>query len=532
MSGRGRRASGRAGRFARRSVVAAACAALLASGCGAPWPEEATARPVARQPALAPDPAEATVPPNLAPLNFRVREPGARFAVAVRGARGGECRLRCRGSDCRWDPRTWRRLLETNRGASLQLEVFVRDQGGTWSAFRPVRLHVAEEPVDACLVYRLLVPNTQKAVIHGIFERSLESFATRRLLAPLEGAAQCFNCHTFHAHDPRRSFFHVRGRQGGTVLLMDGQVRKVDTQCQPLYRPLTYACWHPDGRHIVGSINEFAGIFTAVEAGYYSHTVDVRGDLLLFDTATDELSSSPAVYGPEYVETHPCFAPDGRWLYYARARSQPLRTQHDLQQFRADLLRVACDVNSGRWGEPELVLACAAHGRSAAFPQVSPCGRYVLHVQSERGTYPITEPTADLYLLDLHTGASRPLERLNSPRSESNPRWSANGRWIVFLSNRGDGRSALPYLAYFAADGQTGAPIVLPQEDPAFYDTFTDTYNAVELVSGPVPLSAYRLGRALQAPASQARLAAGVALDAVSRATVALQHPQGAYRSH
>ena len=44
-------------------------------------------------------------------------------------------------------------------------------------------------------------------------------------------------------------------------------------------------------------------------------------------------------------------------------------------------------------------------------------------------------------------------------------------------------------MSYFDTDGHAYKPILLPQKDPAFYDTFLNTYNVPELVTGKVKIS-------------------------------------------
>ena len=39
---------------------------------------------------------------------------------------------------------------------------------------------------------------------------------------------------------------------------------------------------------------------------------------------------------------------------------------------------------------------------------------------------------------------------------------------------------------YYDAEGEAHKAFVLPQKDPAFYDTFLDTYNVIELVKSRV----------------------------------------------
>ena len=62
----------------------------------------------------------------------------------------------------------------------------------------------------------------------------------------------------------------------------------------------------------------------------------------------------------------------------------------------------------------------------------------------------------------------------------------------------------IPYFAYLDSTGEAHKAFVLPQEDPTFYDRFTDTYNVVELVKPRVNIDPFELARAMQRPAVDA----------------------------
>jgi hypothetical protein len=91
-------------------------------------------------------------------------------------------------------------------------------------------------------------------------------------------------------------------------------------------------------------------------------------------------------------------------------------------------------------------------------------------------------------LFDLKTGMNKILE-CNSDQSESFHSWSSNSRWLVFSSKRLDGFCARPYFCIIDHDGTASKPILLPQKDPLFYDTFLKTYNVPELVQGPIRIN-------------------------------------------
>ena len=55
---------------------------------------------------------------------------------------------------------------------------------------------------------------------------------------------------------------------------------------------------------------------------------------------------------------------------------------------------------------------------------------------------------------------------------------------------------------------------MLPQRDPAYYDTFIDTYNVAELVTSRVNVSTFKLAQAMQQPASDAEFPNAPRVDA------------------
>ena len=101
--------------------------------------------------------------------------------------------------------------------------------------------------------------------------------------------------------------------------------------------------------------------------------------------------------------------------------------------------------------------------------------------------------------MDLNTRQYRRLD-INSPQAESWHCWSGNSRWVVFSSKRLDGLFARPHFSYVDQTGQLHKPFLLPQEDPAFYDTCLNTYNVPELVREPVRVPPAELSQAAREP--------------------------------
>lgn len=73
--------------------------------------------------------------------------------------------------------------------------------------------------------------------------------------------------------------------------------------------------------------------------------------------------------------------------------------------------------------------------RRVSDPQASPDGRYVAYVLAETDMEANRRRT-DLWLLDLHQKDPEPRRLTQHNANDSSPRWSADSRWIYFLSTR------------------------------------------------------------------------------------------------
>jgi hypothetical protein len=482
----------------RRGLLPAAVLAVLGLGdCAGPGRDAAISASVEAQrpPVLDPDYAGAVVPPNLAPLNFAVAEPGTEYRVAIRASRGKSLELSSRTPGIAIPPEFWRELLQANRGDSLYFEVWVRDPARGWIHFQPVANRIAPEPIDGYLVYRRLKPLYNKYLNIGIYQRHLETYEESAVLENRDADRACLNCHTFARQRPDPMLLHTRSRHGLTMLIArDGKVAAVDTRTAFNPSPAAYSSWHPGGKLIAFSVNKLSLFFHTT--GETRDVFDAASDLALYRIDANELTTAPAISRPDSLETWPSWSPDGRYLYFCRAPQLPIER---FREVRYDLMRIPYDLERGEWGQPETVLAAGRTGLSIAQPRVSPDGRYLLFCMAEYGNFPVFQASSDLYLMDLETGQYRRLS-IDSERTDSWHSWSSNGRWIVFSSKRRDGLFTRLYLSYFDPEGEFHKPVLLPQCDPAFYDSFVENYNVPELVSGPVEIGRRDLARAVYAP--------------------------------
>jgi len=485
-------------------------AALVAvTGCGPARPgrELDEAAQAGRAPRIYPDYSGTVIPPNIAPLNFTVQEPGTAYFARIRSESGDPIEVGGRSPDVVIPIRPWRRLLAANRGRRLYFDVWVREGNGRWTAFSPVANFIAEEDIDPYVVYRVVGPVYSRWRAIRICERNLESYRERVLLDNSKFDYGCMNCHAFASNDPQRMLLQVRSGLRdygkGMLLELDGRIIKVDTRSASVPGVSGYPAWSPDGRAVVFSADKLLQMYHSVRPEIRD-TVNLQSDVGVYLVRDARTLTAPALADPNRLETMPSWSPDGRYLYFSSApapwKGDPGMLPEGFQELRYDIVRVRCDFDTRTWGKPETVLSAEDVGLSCVQPRVSPEGRFVLFCGTDYGAWPIHHPATDLYVLDLKTGRHWRLA-CSTDQTDAWHCWSSNGRWIAFSSKKMDGLFARIYISHVDAEGRAAKAFVLPQRDPTHYGQLLCSYTLPELITGPVPTSAQKIARAIRSGA-------------------------------
>ena len=458
---------------------------LIVVACQPSLPE---AQAVTEQPEIFPDYRDVTIPCNIAPLNFRLREVAP--AIVSLSAGGEELRLKAADGAFSIPMRGWKRLLAAAEGNAITVTLYAEGPEG-WRRYAPFAWQVAAEPIDSCLVYRKIAPGYRMWNRMGIYQRNLTNFDEEAILDNKQTNNNCMNCHSFCQQDPDRMLFHQRMTHAGTYLIQQGQIEKLDTKTEQTISALVYPYWHPSGRYVAFSTNETKQDFHYADPNRVE-VFDLRSDVVVYDVERHQLLTSPLLSAAAHWETFPCFSPDGKQLYFCSADSVAM--PEDYREVRYNLLRVSFDPEQGTFGtQVDTLFHAEKEGLSARFPRISPDGEQLMFTASAYGNFSIWHRDADLYLLDLRTGHYQPMEAVNSPNVESYHSWSSNSRWFVFSSRRENGLYTAPYIAYLSPDGQVGKPFLLPQASPDYYDLTLCSFNIPELVKGPIQVDRQEL---------------------------------------
>ncbi|MCH5181116.1 MAG: PD40 domain-containing protein [Prevotellaceae bacterium] len=439
-----------------------------------------------------PDYRNVTIPPNIAPLNLRVRDSLATAFVAEVSGRGGSVTAAARADEAlRFDSLEWRRLLLASKGSDLSVTLYAR-HGDAWFRHPDYTMHVAEEEVDPYLAYRLIEPSYELYRQLGLYQRNLENFDERVIYENnrtySDDDNHCVNCHNFQSHSAGRMLFHVRARHGGTVFIHDGKAEKVDLRNDSILSGAVYPAWHPVKPWVVFSSNQTGQAFHLTDPQKIE-VIDYGSDLIFYDVEKNVVRN--VLRTDDTFETFPAFAPDGRRLFYCSApapygaglTNAEARIDSTLAAWdnvRYDILSMPFDPETLTFGPPSVEVDCRSVNKSASLPRVSPDGRWLLFTLGDFGQFHIWHRSSDLWLKDLRSGELRPLSEVNSPDVDSYHAWSSNGRWIVVATRRDDGSYTRLYLAYFDRDGRARKPFLLPQADPEHNLLRMKSYNVPE----------------------------------------------------
>ena len=452
-----------------------------------------------RFPPIFPDYQNVTVPPNIAPLNFKLTDSSENVYVEI-AAKGKSVEMQCQKNIASISINKWQQLLESSKGDSLQLTVY-SEKNGKWKKYKTFNIYVAKEPIDPYLVYRLIMPGYQTWNEMGIYQRSLSSFEQKAILNSKFLPGTCMNCHSFSQNNPDNMMLHLREVNNGTLLRQNGKLEYLSTKTPETFGNAAFPYWHPSNMFIAYSIDKVRQIFYSKNE-CRAEVLDMKSDIEVYDIVKNEMFTSPLLFSDKAFEVYPCFSPDGKTLYFCSAVARKLPEEYKLVKY--SICSIAFDAEKKQFGTTVDTLVSAYQtGKSSTFPRVSPDGKFMVFNMADCGHSPAYRTDADLYMLDLKTRKFFPLNKLNSNDVESYHTWSSNSRWLIFSSKRIDGLYSTPFIAYMDKNGNPGKPFLLPQESPDFYKTFLFSYNIPELAIKQVSLNRNEVEKRIKEPAKQ-----------------------------
>ena len=304
-----------------------AAATLLATACKPDAVVPAESVDLQTPARIFPDYSNVVIPPNIAPLNFMMREEGSEFICQITSKDGRHETVTAAGTDGKFriDTLEWRDILEASRGSDLEVNVYAH-RGDKWMHYPAFRFTVAAEDIDPYLTYRLIEPSYELYRQLGIYERCLTNFQERPIYENGDTYSlnnnHCVNCHTPQQYGTGgNSLFHVRGDHGGTIFIHGDKVERINMKNDSTLGNAVYPAWHPSKPWIVFSSNLTGQAFHIMNSDKIE-VIDYGSDLVFYDVEENRISNITKT--TVEMETFPTWNPDGTRLYYCSATFPPL----------------------------------------------------------------------------------------------------------------------------------------------------------------------------------------------------------------
>lgn len=468
---------------------------MLLASCA---PTHENAEQVSHLPNMFPDYADITIPVNIAPLNFMVRDKDLQSMEVVATIKEGastpeatddnSLSVATKGNLVKFNLNDWKNFLQKAAGKVINVQVYTCSNQGYWTAFKPFTWQVANDSIDPYLSYQLIDPDYKVWNNIEIKERCIENFKEKDLATHELEKNSCMNCHLSAHQNSAISMIYLGEDGRNAVLNRNGKLRKLNIYKDGMVTPATYYDFDPSGKYITFSTNDYEAAFHA-SANQRVEVFDKKSDVYVADLDNNTITSSTLTCNDYTLATFPTFSPNGNYIYYCAASSKGIK-DHNIKELKYALVRIPFDDKTGRFGNHVDTLY---HARSVCHPKISPDGKYCLFTIADYGTCPAWHPEADLCMLNLQNNQIDTLGIVNSKKSDTYHSWSHNSRWFVFGSKRDDGVYTKPYICYFDRQGKAHKPFLLPQQDPSVYDYCLKCFNTVELYRGASPFSCFDL---------------------------------------
>ncbi len=395
------------------------------------------------------------------------------------------------------DVTTWDAIKEHSKelSATVTITGFKGNQLDQPLSRGTVALQTSADRVGAPIFYRdvpLIPSKSETGVIKPLAQSDLPLLAWRlrniaqprsRLL--LTGLHTCANCHSFSG-DGKTMGMDLDGPGNDKGLYMIVPVKPAmsvsnqdviswssipDKSASPS-RIGFMSQVSPNGKYVITMLRglkaELANSYFVVNFKNYRFLqvfYPTRGILAWYDRSTGTKQPLPGADDPHYVQTNPVWSPDGKYVVFARAEArEPVSPgqklpEHSLApeetQIKFDLYRIP--FNGGEGGQAVPIEGASNNGMSNSFPKVSPDGRWIVFVKSRNAL--LMRPDSELYIVPAEGGVARRLQ-CNTPLMNSWHSFSPNGHWLVFSS-----KSRSPYtqmfLTHLDADGNASPAILI-----------------------------------------------------------------------
>ncbi len=405
-----------------------------------------------------------------------IRLPGSRAVYAL-----------CRERSFVPSEEIWRMVRAATRERQAVITVHGVDSGTFQVVSQDcVSVSTSRDRVDALIMYRQLPPlfrvaEAQPDLISGRLADPASPDTPRVLF---QGAPACVGCHSFSGGG--RVFgmdYDHAGDKGGFVLTevrRDMDLSKADLITWNGFpkvegRPNTglFARVAPDGRRVVGMVNEVSLLVKTDDPFASQLFYPLRGILAVYDRRDGTFVPLAGADDPAAIQACPDVSPDGRWVVFAKsldrmevARELGGKTVFAAPDATLEEFNAAYPVRFGLYrtsfgkrgaGRAEPLPGADGNGMSNVNPRFSPDGKWIVFTRSRYGL--ILQPDSRLVIVPAAGGTPREMA-CNLGNMNSWHAFSPNGKWLLFVSKE-TGADSRVWITHVDGRGRDTPPVLL-----------------------------------------------------------------------
>lgn len=168
-------------------------------------------------PNMYPDYADVTIPVNIAPLNFEIRDKNLtniETTLTIEGADANDAAntltATSNSQNLKFDMNNWKAFLQKAVGKNIKVQIYSKSNEGEWTAFKPFTWQVVGDSLDAYLTYRLIEPDYEVWNKIQIKQRCIENWQEKILADHNLQENRCMNCHAFGNQNPNLSIVYLK----------------------------------------------------------------------------------------------------------------------------------------------------------------------------------------------------------------------------------------------------------------------------------------------------------------------------------
>ncbi|MDB4444283.1 hypothetical protein N9174_02990 [bacterium] len=349
-----------------------------------------------------------------------------------------------------------------------------------------VKISTSRDAVGAPIMFRRVPPSFAYAAKHPeLMEWALADISSYEE-SPVIMSKQpmCGSCHTFSRDGSvfgmdmdykkdKGAYFFTRVRADIVLTDQDFISWNDFSRTDGLQSTGLYSRISPDGKHIASTVNEIFFLIKIPDPYFSQLFFPLQGSLAVYSNNNKKVSGLPGADLRDFVQTDPAWSPDGNHLLFSRAPANmdlfwDLGGQTIFSVEHADIDRlnkqypVKFDIyripfNGGKGGLAEPLPGASNNGKSNYNPRYSPDGKWIVFTQSETGL--AIQQDSKLFIMPAAGGDPR-MMNCNLSRVNSWHTWSPNSRWLAFVSKENTPYTEL-FLTHIDDKGNDSPPVLL-----------------------------------------------------------------------